>query len=606
VSIHTGESEHGVQLREQAEAKFLAEEADPLSAKIASASPDSMRTFVHELRVHQIELEMQNEELRGSQVDLDTSRARYFDLYDLAPVGYCTVSEKGFFLQVNLKVATLLGAPRSVLVTQPMRRFILKSDLPHYYRLRKEVLQNMGQRSLELQMLKHDGTPFWAALAMTAAQEEDGAAVLRIVLIDITERKQAEGEREVLEGQLRESQKVQAMGTLAGGIAHDFNNMLAVILGNVELAMEGVNAHQAGIGPQVSDSLREISKAASRARSLVQQILSFSRRQPTECKPIALATVVHESLRLLRATLPARVELDVRCAPDVPVVLADASQMQQIVINLATNAMQAMNDGPGRIAIGLDCVVLDAALVDAHPALSAMKAQRSGRLVRLTMSDTGSGMAAATLARIFEPFFTTKPVGMGTGLGLAVVQGITHSHEGVIEVASELGKGTTFTLYLPAAPDHVALPAVNKTAVPATVAPAGRGLHIMYIDDEESLVLVTKLILEPRGYRVSSYVNQHEALAALRANPASFDLVVTDYNMPGMSGLDVARAVRLIRADLPVAVASGFIDETLRAQASAAGVRDLVLKADSMEGLCQAMERLAHATLPERPVSTVP
>jgi CheY-like chemotaxis protein len=244
--------------------------------------------------------------------------------------------------------------------------------------------------------------------------------------------------------------------------------------------------------------------------------------------------------------------------------------------------------------------VLDRALVEEHPALQGMLAIGPGRRVRLRVSDDGAGMDSATRARIFEPFFTTKPVDEGTGLGLSVVHGIVVTHEGVIEVNSQLGKGTTFTVYLPvAAPaNHASASEPQRAAgdplVRVSPLPEVRQ-HILYIDDDESLVFLIERLLERRGFRISGFTDQKEALDALRANPADFDLVVSDYNMPGLSGLDVAREVKLIRPDLPVAVASGFIDETLREQAEGAGVCELIFKANAVEDLSEAFARLAHA-----------
>jgi signal transduction histidine kinase/ActR/RegA family two-component response regulator len=410
---------------------------------------------------------------------------------------------------------------------------------------------------------------------------------------DITERKRAEAARLSLEAQLRESQKMEAIGTLAGGIAHDFNNALATILGNAELARQDASAN-----PKALESLEEIRKAGSRARGLVQQILSFSRRQPTERKLLTLATVIEECARLLRATLPSRIALEVHCDADAPQVLADSTQIQQVVINLATNAMQAMPSGHGRIAIRLDTVRLDAPWVNEHPVLHALHDKRPGRTVRLAVIDNGPGMDADTLARIFEPFFTTKAVDEGTGLGLSVVHGIVQAHEGAIEVESQPGKGSIFTLYLPVAVTADDAPVHDSAAAraPAQRAPenAKGGARILYLDDDESLVYLVQRLLERRGYRVSGYTDQREALDAIRADPAMFDLVVTDYNMPGMSGLDVARSARAIRADLPIAIASGFIDETLRSQAESAGVHELIFKANEVEELCDAFERLAQ------------
>jgi CheY-like chemotaxis protein len=329
---------------------------------------------------------------------------------------------------------------------------------------------------------------------------------------------------------------------------------------------------------------------------LVRQILAFGRRQTLEREVISLEPVVKESTRLLRAMLPAGVSLAVECAEAVPAVLADANQIQQVIINLVTNAMQAMRSGTGHIGIRLDTVLPDATTVVAHPELASLCARQPGRTVRLAVSDDGPGMDAATLARIFEPFFTTKAVDEGTGLGLSVVHGIVQTHDGAIEVDSIPGKGSTFTVYLPVAESEAGAhaPVQHAATGPATLK-SGGGEHILYLDDDESLVFLVTRLLERRGFRVSGYTDQRDALAALRAGPDAFDLVVTDYNMPGMSGLDVARAVRTIRASLPVAIASGFIDETLQTQAAGAGVRELIFKANAVEELCEAFARLAQA-----------
>jgi len=452
-------------------------------------------------------------------------------------------------------------------------------------------------QSLEMLRPRRDGLQAWVELQRHAWRAKEGWMIVTVVR-DISARKQAEAVRHELEAQLRESQKMEAIGTLAGGIAHDFNNIIAAILGNTDLARQDVAAGN----PAALQSLDEILKAGRRARDLVQQILSFSRRQPTERKLIALAPIIDESVRLLRATLPARIALEVKCEAGVPNVLADATQIEQVIINLATNAMQAMRSDPGKIGIRLDVQKPDAATLARHAELRNLLQASSGRLVRISVSDSGPGMDEATRARIFEPFFTTKPPGEGTGLGLSVVLGIVQAHEGALLVASEPGMGATFTLYLPvpaasaSASAASAAAAADADAQPGQSAAAprqGSGRHILYIDDDEALVFLVKRLLERHGCRVSAFTDQSEALAALRADPASFDLVVTDYNMPGMSGLDVVREARSIRAGMPVAVASGFIDETLRANAQNAGVCELIFKASVVDDLCAAIIRLA-------------
>jgi PAS domain S-box-containing protein len=419
---------------------------------------------------------------------------------------------------------------------------------------------------------------------MVIARDADGRP-LRMVgtHTDITELKQAEAQQRALETQLRESQKMEAIGTLAGGVAHDFNNLLAAILGNLALAREDVGPDHAA-----QESLAEIHRAAIRARQLVQQILAFSRRQTQELQRQPLKPLVNEALRLMRSLLPAGVRLNARLATSPLPVLADATQVQQVLMNLCTNAWQALDQRPGDITVGLDEVELDAA-----------QALRLGHLppgayALLSVADNGPGMDEATQQRVFEPFFTTKAPGSGTGLGLSVVHGIVKAHQGAITLHSTPGEGTRFDVYLPlasgAADAEVPAPAAPPPAVPA---PPGR--HIVYVDDYEALVFLAGRLLRKQGYRVSTFLSGEEALAWFRVSREPVDLCVTDHNMPGMSGVELAQAVHALRPGLRIAIVSGHVNEALLDAAAAAGVSDVLGKQDSMDALADAVRALMEA-----------
>ena len=522
--------------------------------------------------------------------DLRASEERYRSLVEWSPEAIA-VHRDGIVIYVNPVAVRMFGAKSADdLLGKPMLDRVHPDFRPLVLTRLKHITAGSDTPMALLKYLKVDGTAIDVEVQSTSIVY-GGALAVHVAIRDITERTRAEETQASLEAQLRESQKMEAIGTLAGGVAHDFNNILATIMGNLELAREDLTSN-----PRALESLAEIHKAGSRARDLVQQILSFSRRQPTERKVMSLAPVIAESARLLRTAIPMRVTLDVQCEADAPAVLANANQMEQLLINLVNNAVFAIRDGQGRVRIRLDSVTLDAELIEAHPALRSIYGRHPGCTARLAVSDNGLGMNAATLGRIFEPFFTTKPVDEGTGLGLSVVHGIVKAHDGAIEVKSQPDKGTTFTIYLPASTETPAnlRESEESSMPPPPVHAASSSQHILYIDDDASLIFLVQRRLERRGYRISGYSNQSEALAALSGDPAAFDLVVTDYNMPGMSGLDVARKVRLIRDDLPVVIASGFIDETLRAQARGAGVRELVFKANAIEDLCNAFARLAQ------------
>jgi PAS domain S-box-containing protein len=542
--------------------------------------------LLHELQVHQIELRMQNETLRQTQLALSESRDLYLDLYEFAPVCYITLSSGGVIQTINLTGVTLMGIERKKLLKKSFLSLVIPECQPLWIQYMLRTKQGYAKEALELTLKCGDSKMFQAQLNCMVHKDDAGQSIIRMTITDISKIKLAEAARKALENQLRESQKMQAIGTLAGGIAHDFNNALAIILGNAELARQDAAANL-----PVLQSLEEICKASIRSRSLVQQILSFSRRQPVDMKPIDLVPVIIETERLLRSTLPSRLSLEVNCG-EVPPVVADASQIEQLLLNLVTNTMQAMHIGNGHIAIQLETVTLDDKHTYDNLALKDLCYQRT--VLRITVSDNGPGMDAATKQRVFEPFFTTKPFGEATGLGLSVAHGIVQGHHGAITVDSEPGKGATFTIYLPLAKAKDYTPSLINPVNEARAPDLSDGPRILYLDDDASVVFLIERMLNRRGIRVACHTNQHTALASLKADPTAIDLVLTDYNMPGMSGLEVARKVRSINPELPVVLTSGYIDEDLSSQAELAGIRELILKADGLEVICDTVLRLTY------------
>jgi len=519
-------------------------------------------------------------EHRLGQLELERSRDRYVDLYDFAPVGYLSLSAEGLIEQVNLTGADMLGAPRDHLLSVQFAQFVMPDDIDRWCEHFLHTLRSGDKQRFELALLAGKGGCVHVQLdcMRVGAQGNETDATVRIALTDISARKEAEADLRRFEAQLRDMQKMESIGTLAGGIAHDFNNILGAILGNVALARQDLGPDHPALV-----SLEEIHKASVRARNLVHQILTFSRREPQELVTQPLRPVVEETHKLLRATLPARVEFDVVLTDRPLHARADATQVQQVLMNLCTNAWHALKDGSGRIGVGLEGITLDPATAQRLGGLAP------GAYAHLWVSDTGIGMDAATRARIFEPFFTTKPVGKGTGLGLSVVHGILSAHQGAIAVDTEPGKGSTFHLYFPLVTSE---PAATSDETEISIPVRGHGERVLYVDDDQTMVILVQRILERSGYVVSGFQDAQEALAAVRKHPEDFDFVVTDFNMPEFSGLDVAHELAHIKPELPVVISSGYITEELRDEAKRAGVRSLLEKQNTFQELSVLVARI--------------
>jgi signal transduction histidine kinase/CheY-like chemotaxis protein len=393
-------------------------------------------------------------------------------------------------------------------------------------------------------------------------------------------------ERHLADNALRESQKMEALGTLAGGIAHDFNNILGAILGNVELARREVPS---SLPLPTAARLAQIEQSAQRARQLVRQILAFSRRQPRQAVRQRLRPIVEEALSWQRVSLPPHVQLKALLGDGLLSAEVDETQVQQVVMNLCSNAWHALAGRAGTVEIGLEAL---SAKVAGNQRPAALP---TGPLAHLWVRDTGSGMDETTRARIFDPFFTTKPVGSGTGLGLAVVHGIVSEHKGLITVDSAPGVGSTFHVYLPGARSEGHAPSADESAPPradAEAPPARHAAHILFVDDDAVMLITGEGLLLSLGYRVTTLDNGPDALEAVRQRPEAFDGVVADYNMPGFTGLDLARGLAAVKPDLPVLICSGYIDPDLRDQALAVGVRALVRKESAVEELGPAVEHM--------------
>ncbi|EEF60390.1 PAS/PAC sensor hybrid histidine kinase [Pedosphaera parvula Ellin514] len=440
--------------------------------------------------------------------------------------------------------------------------------------------------SAEYRIRRSDGSQRWISDTGSKIKNERGEAY-RVCGIarDVTERKLAEENHAAWEAKLQQSQKMDAIGRLAGGIAHDFNNILTVISGNARMARQDLPA-----GHSLQEHLTEIEKSSERATDLVRQILAFSRQQEMERKPLYLAPVVEDAVKFLRSTLPASIEIRSNYESHLLPISANATQVNQVIMNLGTNASHAMNNN-GLLEVRLDMVTVDANTAGTVPDL------HQGRYVRLSMQDAGSGIDTSILPHIFDPFFTTKSPGQGTGLGLSVVHGIMKSHGGAVTVETEVGKGSAFNLFFPAL--EVEIP--PSKPVEADEA-QGHGERILFVDDEHSIVFITTRMLKRVGYNVTGFTNPLEALAAFKSDPDQFDLVVTDMSMPYLDGPRLIVEIKKIRPDIPIVMTTGYIRSQDVESAKGLGIAELILKPNTIHELAQTLHTiLARRLKPNTP-----
>ncbi|HKT74626.1 MAG TPA: CHASE3 domain-containing protein [Steroidobacteraceae bacterium] len=478
----------------------------------------------------------------------------------------------------NDQLYQLTGHPRGTPVTEAMYKLgTTPEDQPLVDEGMEQARRDRTPFQLEHRIVRaHDGAVRWLATRGHFRYDEDGMPVRFMgVTRDVTEARQ-------LAQRVRQAQKLDALGTLAGGIAHDFNNILSILRGNLTVLGSELAA-EPGLNPVVT----EMNQACDRAAALVRQILTFGSAHEQERQPIQLEDAVAEGLRLLRATLSANIQIHGRYGAQLPHVLADSNQIQQVIANLGTNSAHAIGRRPGVIDVDVEVVQVDEALASSSAEL------RQGQYVRLRFSDDGAGMPRDVLERVFEPFFTTKAQSSGTGLGLSVVRGIVKNHNAAITVYSEPGQGTSFHLYFP-----IAAGTATRAGPTATAPRRGRGQRILFLDDEEPLVLLAKRLLDKMGYRVTAFSDSTRALAAFRAGPQDFDLVLTDLSMPGASGIDVAKEILAIRSDIPVLLATGYVRPEDVELARSVGIREVMWKPQTVAEMGEVLGQLLDRIVP--------
>ncbi len=491
-----------------------------------------------------------------------------------APSGLLMTDARGNIVLVNREVERLFGFSREELLGRSVETLVPERYRGGHGAFRGGFTADPKARAMgagrDLYGLRKDGSEVPVEIGLTPVATEDGLYVLASV-VDITARKHADEERRRLQEELQQAQKLEAIGTLAGGIAHDFNNILFGITGYAELI-----GHAETLEAAKAD-LAELLRAAARGKALIERILVYSRRQPAERQPLLIGPTVAEAAKLLRATLPPSIEMRLSVHPEAPRVLGDATSIHQVLMNLGTNAAHAMKRG-GTLEITVEPQYLRDSVVRSHAGL------HEGWYAVLVVRDSGEGMDAAVKARAFEPFFTTKPKGSGTGLGLSMVHTILASHEGAVDIDSEPGRGTTVRCFFPAMTDT---PAEEEAR--AREAPRGHGERVLLVEDEPSLAAMGRRRLEALGYRPTVETDPARALETFRAAPDRFDIVLSDYLMPGMVGIDLAREIHNIRPDLPIVLLTGFIEDLPEETIRAAGVRRLVVKPATLQEIGAAL-----------------
>ncbi len=509
--------------------------------------------------------------------ELDASEKRYRSLVETSPIGILSTDKDWKIIFANQTLEEITDYSQAELCSMNFWDMVSADEQDKQDRMRQageNYLRQDTQKGWEIHWIRKDGRPVCVELRATRIEEVGKQAIL-VNVMDVTEQKRAREEKKELQTQLQNAQKMEAIGTLAGGIAHDFNNILLPIIGYTEMAITDVPQ-----GSLIRKNLGEVLKAAELAKGLVQQILTFSRQSEKERKPLKIQPIIKESLKLLRASLPTTIEIRQNIDNKCGVILADPTQIYQVMMNLCTNAYHAMREKGGILEVTLTEVDIDS------PELPSNLDLNPGPYLNLAISDTGHGMDRTVVERIFDPYFTTKGPGEGTGLGLSVIHGIVRSHGGYITVYSEPGEGTTFHIYLP----RIEVSAKVPETISIEPAPKGKE-YILFVDDDEQIVNVVQQILERLGYHVAVRTSSVEALEAFRAQPEKFDLVITDLTMPNMIGTELAKRLIDIRPNIPIILCTGFSEAISGKKAKAIGIREYLMKPIAIHDLATTIRK---------------
>ncbi len=532
---------------------------------------DSLQKTIQSIQKNTLELQDSNQQLEAAMKRQKKTEEKYRTMIEYSNDMIWTLDKAGHFTFLDKQTEKVTGLKQDEWIGKSFIPLILEQDLP--------MIEQIFQRGLKGESLNYEfrfknQDENILTISVTTAPLLTNGEVNGMVSFgrDITKQKK-------LESRLQLSQKMESIGTLAGGIAHDFNNILSPIIGHTEMLMEDV----AKDSPFYS-SLNEIYAGSLRAKNLVNQILAFSRQDKNQLKPMKMQPVIKEVLQFIRSTLPAMVNINQNISSDCGVIRADPTQLHQIIMNLTTNAYHAMEETGGELKITLKEIKLgeyDVITPDMKP----------GAYACLSVADTGLGMDKNLIEKIFEPFFTTKEKGKGTGMGLSVVHGIVTGMGGVIQVYSELARGTQFHVYFPMEKISVDEPVLQEK-IPIK----GGGEKILLVDDEQAILTMQKRMLERLGYQVTSRTSSIEALEVFRHSPAKFALVITDMAMPNLSGDKLALALNRIRHDIPILMCTGFSENMTEEKAASLGIKGFLMKPVVMKDFAQKIREVLDSS----------
>lgn len=526
------------------------------------------------LRKHSLELKRTNEkvleeieEKKRAEDDLKKSEEKYRILYENATDGICVAQDEVIKFP-NPKMEEITGYSKEELIQKPFNDFIHPEDRGMVLdRHKRRLAGEEPPPTYSFRIINKKGEVLWVQVNTVMIEWEGHPASLNF-LRDITQIKE-------LEEQLIQAQRMEAIGTLAGGIAHDFNNILSPIMAYSEMAAMNLPPES-----PIKQNLQQIYRAGERARDLVKQILTFARKSEKQRIPLKISQIVKETVKFLRSTIPSTINIQYDCKTKDDTVLADPTQMNQIVMNLCTNAAYAMREKGG---------ILEVILEDEHLGtddISQFDGLIPGHYLRLSVRDTGPGISPDIMNKIYEPYFTTKGVGEGTGLGLAVVHGIIRNYGGNITVDSVVGMGTTFHVLIPIFEAEIPIATAAKLELP-------RGKeHILFVDDEKQIVDMVRLMLENLGYQVTVRTSSVEALEAFRNKPDKYDMVITDMTMPNMTGKDLAKELMNERPDIPIILCTGFSEQIDERRAKELGMSAFIMKPIVMHDIANTIRRI--------------